>query len=135
MQERWNIIEVPGDGQCLFYTWEIALAASKTTNIKPTYTALLDMVKMEFLLNENVYRSSFYDQEIDLKSELEKVIAQKSYGNQIADMMVNALSSATRVSAVIWKKESGNLIQSSFVQPMHGPSINGVIHIHKIGQH
>ena len=66
----------------------------------------------EFLLNENVYRSSFYDQEIDFKSELEKVIAQKSYGNQIADMMVNALSSATRVSSVLKLKKSNKNVQN-----------------------
>ena len=111
------------------------MSASSVSKIKPSYLALLDMTRMEFMTNRDNYTEYFYDG-ADITTEVEKFIKEKSYCRQIGDMMCNALANATLVSAIIWVKEDdGSLIQSAFVTPTRGLSLNGVIHILKDGQH
>ena len=131
-----SIIEVPGDGHCLFYTWEIAMAASETTKFYPAYASLLDIVRMEFVKNQEQYRPFFYGEPADYVIEIEKTLNDKSYANPLSEMMVNALANTTRTTAVIWEKDGCEMVQRNIITPANGAaSVNGIIHLHKEGQH
>uniref|UniRef100_A0A7M5XM26 OTU domain-containing protein n=1 Tax=Clytia hemisphaerica TaxID=252671 RepID=A0A7M5XM26_9CNID len=128
-------IEVPGDGHCIFYSWEISLTASSTSKFKPTYTSLLDLVRMEFLTNQDNYKPFFFGQK-DYNDEIKQTLDNKSYANCISDMMANALSNTTKTTAVVWEKENGQLVQRNVIIPaLDANPVNGIIHLHKEGQH
>ena len=110
------------------------MAASSSTKVKLNYSSLLDIAKMEFLRNESDYKV-FFEEGVNIRAEVDKVIKERNYECQIADMMCNILSNSTQTSVMIWTSaENKSLIQSIYIQPTRGP-LNGIIHIHKSGQH
>ena len=133
---QYSIIEVPGDGHCLFYTWEIAMAASETTKLRPAYASLLDMVRMEFVMNQEIYKPFFYGEPSNYIIEVNKTLDDKSYANPVSEMMVNVLANTTRSTAVIWEKDGSEMVQRNIITPANGAdAVNGIIHLHKENQH
>ena len=136
LPDRFSIIEVPGDGHCIFYSWEIALNVSSTSGFKPKYTSLLDLARIEFLTNQDHYKPFFTETTVNYGDEIDKTLVDKDYGNGIADMMANALSNSTKTTAVIWQKENDQLVQRNIINPAFGANpVNGVIHLLRDGQH
>ena len=75
LPDNYLVIPVPGDGHCILYSWEIAMSASLVSKIKPSYLALLDMTRMEFMTNRDNYTAYFYDG-ADITTEVEKFIKE-----------------------------------------------------------
>ncbi|XP_066928713.1 uncharacterized protein [Clytia hemisphaerica] len=90
---------------------------------------------MEFLTNQDNYKPFFFGQK-DYNDEIKQTLDNKSYANCISDMMANALSNTTKTTAVVWEKENGQLVQRNVIIPaLDANPVNGIIHLHKEGQH
>ena len=61
---RRAIIEVPGDGHCLLYAWEIALNVSEVAEMKPTYEELKNLVIQDFASYGDDHRDFLCDNEV-----------------------------------------------------------------------
>ena len=47
-------IPFPEDGHCILYAWEIGLTDSASSNIKPSYKALKEKLRLEFVTNSTM---------------------------------------------------------------------------------
>uniref|UniRef100_A0A7M5VF39 OTU domain-containing protein n=2 Tax=Clytia hemisphaerica TaxID=252671 RepID=A0A7M5VF39_9CNID len=133
------VIEVPGDGHCLLYAWEICLNFSENSSLKPSYVALSSMVMQQYLLRKKEYKKFLCDNElnVDMDNEIRKYLNEKSYGRQIGDEPIfDSLTNATNVKVFTWESaENGSLIQIGHRVPSDNNWSNGTIHLHKMGQH
>ena len=125
--ENSKVVSVRGDGHCLIYAWEIALRASANSQFKPSYDILRSFKNLEkyceFLVIENV------------NAAVAKYLNEKSYSQEIGNIIINALSNATSTAAFIYTKSKFNeFLQTNFIEPQT-EAINGEIHLLKTAEH
>ena len=77
----------------------------------------------EFLVTENV------------NAAVAKYLNEKSYSQEIGDIIINALSNATSTAAFIYAKSKSNeFLRINFIEP-RTEAINGEIHLLKTEEH
>ncbi|XP_066936516.1 uncharacterized protein [Clytia hemisphaerica] len=106
--DQRSIIQVPGDGHCLLYSWVIALRASEKSGIRPSYEELKAMLRQSFAsYYGEEHREFMCDQEenVNLQDELSEFIDRKNYGRQVGDeMIINVLATITKVRVGVWQR-------------------------------
>lgn len=62
-------------------------------------------------------------------------LQHRNFASDVGDLVLHALANATEISAMVYKEDrGGNLVQSSYVEPINGQS-SGLINLLKSGQH
>ena len=104
--ENSKVVSVRGDGHCLIYAWEIALRASANSQFKPSYDILRSLIHMEF--NKNLEKYCEFLVTENVNAAVAKYLNEKSYSQEIGDIIINALWNATSTAAFICTKSESN---------------------------
>ena len=129
--ENSKVVSILGVGHCLMHAWEIALRASANSQFKPNYDILRSLIHMEF--NKNLEKYCEFLVTENVNAAVAKYLNEKSYSQEIGDIIINALSNATSIAAYT-KSKSNEFLQTNLIEP-RTEAINGEIHFLKIAEH
>uniref|UniRef100_A0A7M5VBJ9 OTU domain-containing protein n=2 Tax=Clytia hemisphaerica TaxID=252671 RepID=A0A7M5VBJ9_9CNID len=128
-----QIVDVPGDGHCLIYAWELCLHASSQNDI--SYMSLKDMLERELKSNKETYMKFLMKaSKIDYDINVLKYIYKKTSNNDLCDILILALSNATSLSCMIWEERNRRFTRAHTIFPISGSS-NDRIHVLKRNDH
>ena len=131
--ENSKLVSVRGDGHCLIYAWELALRGSANSQFKPFYDILRSLIHMEF--NKNLEKYCEFLVTENVNAAVAKYLNEKSYSQEIGDIIINALSNATSTAAFIYSKSKSNeFLQTNFIEP-RTEAINEEINLLKTAEH
>lgn len=134
VSENYEIIKTRKDGHCMIHAWKTALEKSKKIQKKPFYRELCNSIYYELTNNINRY-SSFVPHTTNIAQEVDMFLQHRNFASDVGDLVLHALANATEISAMVYKEDrGGNLVQSSYVEPINGQS-SGLINLLKSGQH
>ena len=93
------------------------------------------MVRLQFIINRSEYEGFLAD-DTDIQEEITCYLENKSYSRDIADIVISALSNATAVSVIMYRRESNeSFVGENYISPNSSTNLNGTIHLLKIGDH
>ena len=118
----------------MIHAWKKAVEKSRKIRNKLSYRELCNSIYYEFTNNTNRYRS-FVPHTTNIAEEVDMYLQHRNFASDVGDLVLHALANATEISAMVYKEDrQGNLVQSSYVEPINGQSY-GLINLLKSGQH
>ena len=118
----------------MIHAWKKAVEKSRKIRSKLSYRELCNSIYYEFTNNTNRYRS-FVPHTTNIAEEVDMYLQHRNFASDVGDLVLHALANATEISAMVYKEHRrGNLVQSSYVEPINGQSY-GLINLLKSGQH
>ena len=98
-----EVIKVTGDGHCILHA---VREARRHENVKaiPSNSELLTMIKFEVFNNLDYYAKFINSADVDSVHELERYADQKSYGSDINDLVLSAISNLLKCNIMLLRE-------------------------------